>query len=193
MSLQLYNSLTRKLEEFKPINEGRVGIYVCGPTVYGHAHLGHAKSYVSFDILVRYMRYLGYNVTYVQNITDVGHLTDDADQGEDKIAKAAAKVAAMATAFVAGMPERCGTGRRLGGVCARRSRLVKNAIRMSAVVFTIILILRLRSLNDWSSPFFDSSFQARVVFRIVFQGYSNCHRLNCLPHRPCTRLDAPGM
>jgi cysteinyl-tRNA synthetase len=92
MSLQLYNSLTRRLEEFKPVNEGRVGIYVCGPTVYGHAHLGHAKSYVSFDILVRYLRYLGYNVTYVQNITDVGHLTDDADQGEDKIAKAAAKV-----------------------------------------------------------------------------------------------------
>ena len=92
MTLKLYNSLTRKTEEFKPINKDRVGIYVCGPTVYGHAHLGHAKSYVSFDILVRYMRYLGYNVTYVQNITDVGHLTDDADQGEDKIAKAAAKV-----------------------------------------------------------------------------------------------------
>ena len=92
MGLKLYNSLTRKTEEFKPVNKDRVGIYVCGPTVYGHAHLGHAKSYVSFDILVRYMRYLGYNVTYVQNITDVGHLTDDADQGEDKIAKAAAKV-----------------------------------------------------------------------------------------------------
>jgi cysteinyl-tRNA synthetase len=81
----------RRLEEFKPLQPGRVGIYVCGPTVYGHAHLGHAKSYVSFDILVRYLRYLGYSVTYVQNITDVGHLTDDADAGEDKIAKAAAK------------------------------------------------------------------------------------------------------
>jgi len=92
MGLQLYNSLTRRKEEFKPVNKDRVGIYVCGPTVYGHAHLGHAKSYVSFDVLVRYLRYLGYNVTYVQNITDVGHLTDDADQGEDKIAKAAAKV-----------------------------------------------------------------------------------------------------
>ncbi|MBP7051450.1 MAG: cysteine--tRNA ligase [Phycisphaerae bacterium] len=89
MALQFYNSLTRRTEEFKPLEEGRVGIYVCGPTVYGHAHLGHAKSYVSFDVLVRYLRYLGYNVTYVQNITDVGHLTDDADAGEDKIAKAA--------------------------------------------------------------------------------------------------------
>jgi len=89
MALQLYNSLTRRTEEFKPLQEGRVGIYVCGPTVYGHAHLGHAKSYVSFDVLVRYLRYLGYAVTYVQNITDVGHLTDDADAGEDKIAKAA--------------------------------------------------------------------------------------------------------
>ena len=91
MTLKLYNSLTRRLEEFKPLKENRVGIYVCGPTVYGHAHLGHAKSYVGFDVLVRYLRYLGYNVTYVQNITDVGHLTDDADQGEDKVAKAAKK------------------------------------------------------------------------------------------------------
>jgi cysteinyl-tRNA synthetase len=89
MGLNLYNSLTRRKEEFKPLQKGRVGIYVCGPTVYGHAHLGHAKSYVSFDVLVRYLRYLGYRVTYVQNITDVGHLTDDADEGEDKIAKAA--------------------------------------------------------------------------------------------------------
>jgi cysteinyl-tRNA synthetase len=91
MALRLHNSLTRRTEEFKPLVEGKVGIYVCGPTVYGHAHLGHAKSYVSFDVLVRYLRYLGYSATYVQNITDVGHLTDDADAGEDKIAKAARK------------------------------------------------------------------------------------------------------
>ena len=91
MGLELYNSLTRRKEEFKPLKKGRVGIYVCGPTVYGHAHLGHAKSYVSFDVLIRYLRYLGYSVTYVQNITDVGHLTDDADEGEDKIVKAARK------------------------------------------------------------------------------------------------------
>jgi cysteinyl-tRNA synthetase len=91
MGLKLYNSLTRRKEEFKPLEEGRVGIYVCGPTVYGHPHLGHAKSYVSFDILVRYLRYLGYSVTYVQNITDVGHLTDDADEGEDKLVVAAKK------------------------------------------------------------------------------------------------------
>ncbi len=91
MGLNLYNSLTRRKEEFKPLKEGRVGIYVCGPTVYGHAHLGHAKSYVSFDVLIRYLRYLDYDVTYVQNITDVGHLTDDADEGEDKIVAAAKK------------------------------------------------------------------------------------------------------
>ena len=91
MALELYNSLTRSKEQFEPLKKGRVGIYVCGPTVYGHAHLGHAKSYVSFDVLVRYLRYLGFSVTYVQNITDVGHLTDDADEGEDKIAAAARK------------------------------------------------------------------------------------------------------
>ncbi|MHC4460329.1 MAG: cysteine--tRNA ligase [Planctomycetota bacterium] len=91
MGLKLYNSLTRRKEEFKPLKKDQVGIYVCGPTVYGHAHLGHAKSYVSFDVLVRYLQYLGYSVTYVQNITDVGHLTDDADEGEDKVAEAAKK------------------------------------------------------------------------------------------------------
>ncbi|MFH1613618.1 MAG: cysteine--tRNA ligase [Planctomycetota bacterium] len=90
-TLRLYNSLSRKEEEFEPLEKKRAGIYVCGPTVYGHAHLGHAKSYISFDILVRYLRYLGYSATYVQNITDVGHLTDDADEGEDKVAEAARK------------------------------------------------------------------------------------------------------
>ena len=91
MGLEFYNSLTRTKEEFEPLKKGEVGMYVCGPTVYGHAHLGHAKSYVSFDIIVRYLRYLGYNVTYIQNITDVGHLTDDADEGEDKLVVAAKK------------------------------------------------------------------------------------------------------
>ncbi len=77
--LEVYNTLGRERQEFKPLREGFVGIYVCGPTVYGHSHIGHAKSYVSFDVVVRYLRYLGYRVRYVQNITDVGHLTDDVD------------------------------------------------------------------------------------------------------------------
>lgn len=87
--LHIYNTLSREKEKFKPVKEGFVGIYVCGPTVYGDPHLGHAKSYVSFDLVVRYLRYLGYKVRYVQNITDVGHLSDDADEGEDKLEKQA--------------------------------------------------------------------------------------------------------
>lgn len=83
--MNLYNSLTRTKEKFTPLNPSFVGLYVCGPTVYGHSHLGHAKSYVSFDILVRYLRHLGFSVRYIQNITDVGHLTDDADAGFDKV------------------------------------------------------------------------------------------------------------
>lgn len=89
MALKIYNTLTRRKEIFTPFEEGRVGIYVCGPTVYDHPHIGHAKSYVSFDTVIRYLKHLGYKVRYVQNITDVGHLTDNADEGEDKIEKRA--------------------------------------------------------------------------------------------------------
>lgn len=89
MALTLYNSLSRQKEEFKPVEPGQVGIYVCGPTVYGPPHLGHAKSYITFDVLVKHLRNSGFKVRYVQNITDVGHLTDDADSGEDKIQRQA--------------------------------------------------------------------------------------------------------
>ncbi len=91
MPLHVYNYLTRKKEFFVPIHEGFVSMYVCGPTVWGHAHIGHAKVYITFDIVHRYLEHLDYRVRYVQNITDVGHLTDDADEGEDKIARQAAR------------------------------------------------------------------------------------------------------
>jgi len=87
--LNIYNTLTRKKEQFIPLHEGRVGMYVCGPTVYGDPHLGHARPAVTFDILFRWLKYLGYKVRYVRNITDVGHLENDADEGDDKIAKKA--------------------------------------------------------------------------------------------------------
>ncbi len=87
--LYLTNTLSRNKELFKPIHEGRVGMYVCGPTVYGDAHLGHARPGVTYDVLFRLLKYLGYKVRYVRNITDVGHLEQDADEGEDKIAKKA--------------------------------------------------------------------------------------------------------
>ena len=87
--LEIYNSLTRLKETFKPLHEGHVGMYVCGPTVYGDAHLGHARPAITFDVLYRYLMHLGYKVRYVRNITDVGHLEHDADEGEDKIAKKA--------------------------------------------------------------------------------------------------------
>ena len=87
--LYIHNSLTRKKELFKPINPPMVGMYVCGPTVYGDAHLGHARPAITFDLVFRYLLHLGYKVRYVRNITDVGHLEHDADEGEDKIGKKA--------------------------------------------------------------------------------------------------------
>ncbi len=86
MPLTVYNSLSRSKELFEPITPGRVNMYVCGPTVYDNPHIGHVKSYVSFDVVVRYLRFLGYKVRYVQNITDVGHLLDS---GEDRILRGA--------------------------------------------------------------------------------------------------------
>jgi cysteinyl-tRNA synthetase len=91
MALRIFNVLGREKQEFIPLNEGRVGMYVCGPTVYDHAHLGHARNYVSFDVVVRYLRHTGYDVLYVQNITDVGHLRES---GEDPILKKAGQLQA---------------------------------------------------------------------------------------------------
>ncbi len=88
-NLFVYNTLTRKKERFEPINPPFVGLYACGPTVYGDAHLGHARQAITFDVLYRYLLYLEYKVRYVRNITDVGHLENDADEGEDKIQKKA--------------------------------------------------------------------------------------------------------
>ena len=87
--LLVYNTLSRKKERFEPINAPHVGMYVCGPTVYGDPHLGHARPAITFDILFRYLKHLGYKVRYVRNITDVGHLEHDADEGDDKIEKKA--------------------------------------------------------------------------------------------------------
>ena len=91
MSLRIYNVLTRQKEAFVPLTEGKVNIYVCGPTVYDYSHIGHAKTYVSFDVIVRYLRYRGYDVLYVQNITDVGHMLDT---GEDRILRKARQISA---------------------------------------------------------------------------------------------------
>ncbi len=87
--LKIYNSLSGEKELFSPIHEGAVGMYVCGPTVYSNVHLGNCRTFISFDLVFRYLKHLGYKVRYVRNITDVGHIEDDADDGEDKIAKKA--------------------------------------------------------------------------------------------------------
>ncbi|MEK7598178.1 MAG: cysteine--tRNA ligase [Patescibacteria group bacterium] len=89
--LNIYNTLSKKKEEFKPINPGKVGMYVCGPTVYYHCHLGHGRGYVSMDVLRRYLEYSGYEVRFIMNYTDVGHLTDNAELGEDKVEQQAKK------------------------------------------------------------------------------------------------------
>ena len=88
-TIKIYNSLSGEKEVFKPINEGYVGMYVCGPTVYSNVHLGNVRTFMSFDVIFRYLKHLGYKVRYVRNITDAGHLENDADEGEDRIAKKA--------------------------------------------------------------------------------------------------------
>ncbi len=97
MTLRIYNFLGREKQEFVPLEEGRIGMYVCGPTVQDYAHLGHAKTYISFDVIVRYLRFSGYDVLYVQNITDVGHLLET---GEDRILKKAQQLQAKPMAIV---------------------------------------------------------------------------------------------
>ena len=87
--LYIYNTLSRKKELFVPIHENRVGMYVCGPTVYSDVHLGNCRTFISFDLIYRYFLYLGYKVRYVRNITDAGHLEGDRDEGDDKFAKKA--------------------------------------------------------------------------------------------------------
>src|SRR5436305_1861781 len=88
--LFVYNTLSRKKEEFKALNAPHVGMYVCGPTVYSDVHLGNCRTYISFDLMFRYLNHLGYKVRYVRNVTDAGHLEGDAgDEGEDKISKKA--------------------------------------------------------------------------------------------------------
>ena len=88
-ALNIFNTISKKKEKFEPLNPPHVGLYVCGPTVYGDAHLGHARAAITFDLLFRYLKHLDYKVRYVRNITDVGHLESNADEGEDKIAKKA--------------------------------------------------------------------------------------------------------
>jgi len=87
--MKLYNTLSRKIEEFKPINPPEVGMYICGPTVYDYSHIGHSRTYVNSDVLIRVLRWLNFQVKSVMNITDVGHLTSNADEGEDKMEKKA--------------------------------------------------------------------------------------------------------
>src|SRR5699024_4687855 len=91
MAIKLYNTLTREKEEFKPLEDNTVRIYSCGPTVYSYAHIGNFRAYIFMDTLRRVLKYNGYKLKHVMNITDVGHLESDADEGEDKIAKAAKK------------------------------------------------------------------------------------------------------
>ena len=88
-NVRIFNSLSGIKEDFTPINKKSVGMYVCGPTVYSKVHLGNCRTFISFDIVYRYLKFLGYKVRYVRNITDAGHLENDADEGEDRIAKKA--------------------------------------------------------------------------------------------------------
>ena len=89
--MKIYNTLTRKIEEFKPVEDGKVKMYTCGPTVYHYAHIGNMRNYIGHDILEKTLKYLGYDVKRAMNITDVGHLTSDSDSGDDKMVASAKK------------------------------------------------------------------------------------------------------
>ena len=91
MTLKLYNTLTRQTEDFVPLQPGKVGMYSCGPTVYSHPHIGNFRSFLVADLLKRFLEFKGFKVTHIMNITDVGHLVDDADEGADKLEEAAKK------------------------------------------------------------------------------------------------------
>ena len=140
MVLKLYNSMTRSKEDFKPLTKGKVGIYVCGPTVYGHAHLGHAKSYISLDVLVRYLRYLGYSVTYNRDfvLEPVGEMLDNIAQWVNQCAPVAAgltEVTKEMTRQLANMLAREGSvphremSEQIEGLSAPRARGRKRARR----------------------------------------------------------------
>ena len=104
-NLKIYNSLTGEKEIFKPLNEDKVGMYVCGPTVYSNVHLGNVRTFLSFDFIFRTLQYLGYKVRYVRNITDAGHLTDDGDVNNDRFVKQSRleKLEPMDTACIFGI------------------------------------------------------------------------------------------
>ena len=87
--LYIYNSLTKRKEKFKSIHDGAIGMYVCGPTVYSNVHMGNCRTFLSFDLVFRYFKHLGYKVRYVRNITDAGHLENDGESGDDPILKKA--------------------------------------------------------------------------------------------------------
>ncbi|MBQ8013147.1 MAG: cysteine--tRNA ligase, partial [Treponema sp.] len=91
MALRLFNTMGRTMQDFVPVHENHVGFYGCGPTVYNYAHIGNLRAYVFLDILDKTLSYLGYDITHVMNITDVGHLTGDSDEGDDKMVKSAAE------------------------------------------------------------------------------------------------------
>ena len=123
-NIKIYNSLSGEKEPFSSINVGKIGMYVCGPTVYSNVHLGNVRTFMSFDVIFRYFLHLGYKVRYVRNITDVGHIVDDEDEGEDKIAKKA-RLEALEPMEVVGIWKTCS---RILAIC--RDSQTKKILRI---------------------------------------------------------------
>ena len=175
--MKLYNTLSRKLEDFKPINSKKVGVYSCGPTVYWYQHIGNLRTYIFSDILRRVLEYKGYKVKQIMNVTDVGHLTSDADTGEDKMEKAAKKegkkAADIANHYWSIFREDFKKEKTANGIISIKyvTCIIKGKVRKSSPKASLeYIILNAPNLNSRTQSFYHEE-QLYIYFKSPVEGF----------------------